>query len=190
MEHDRCTSILIDNQKAAYEVTRHLLGQGCRHIVHITAPLQQNVYVERLNGYKQALTEFKIKFREEDIIIGNLSLEAGGEAAEKILKMKTKPDGVFVANDNCAVGCMLAIKKAGFDIPGDIAFAGFNNDPVSQVIEPNLTTINYPGFEMGEVAARHLISFLNGDTHSHRTNTIILRSELVIRASSVKKSTT
>jgi LacI family transcriptional regulator len=186
MEHNQCTNILIDNRKAAYETTKHLIEQGCRRIMHITAPLLQNVYTDRLNGYKQALTEAKIKFREEDVIIGNLSMEAGGEAAEKILKLKTKPDGVFVANDNCAVGCMIAIKKAGLLIPDDMAFAGFNNDPVSQVIEPNLTTINYPGYEMGEVAARHLISYLNGDTHSHRTDTIILRSELIVRASSVK----
>jgi LacI family transcriptional regulator len=186
MEHNQCTSILIDNRKAAYEVTKHLIEQGCRRIVHITAPLQQNVYVDRFNGYKQALAEARIKFREEDVLIGNLSMEAGGEAAEKILKMKTKPDAVFVANDNCAVGCMLAIKKAGLQIPQDMAFAGFNNDPVSQVVDPNLTTINYPGYEMGEVAAGHLISFLNGDTHSHRTNTIILRSELLVRASSIR----
>jgi LacI family transcriptional regulator len=190
MEHKCCTAILIDNQKAAYDVTKHLIAQGCSHIAHITAPLQQNVYIDRLNGYKQALAEAKIKFREEDVIIGNLSLEAGAEAAEKLLKKKSRPDAVFVANDNCAVGCMLAIKKAGLKIPEDIAFAGFNNDPVSQVVEPNLTTINYPGYEMGEVAARHLISSLNGDTHSLRTNTIILRSELVIRPSSLKQKNT
>ena len=187
MEHDKCTAILIDNRKAAFEATKHLIQQGCRRIMHITAPLQQNVYIERLNGYKQALAEANLLFREEDVIIGNLSIEAGGEAAEKILNLKTKPDGVFVANDNCAVGCMIAIKKAGLRIPEDMAFVGFNNDPVSQVVEPNLTTINYPGYEMGELAARHLISYLNGDVHSHRTNTIILRSELILRASSAKK---
>jgi LacI family transcriptional regulator len=187
MENDPCTHILIDNRKAAYELTRHLIEQGCKHIVHITAPLQQNVYIDRLNGFKQALREYKLKFCEDDVLIGNLSQEAGTEAAETILKMKPLPDGVFVANDNCAVSCMLAVKKAGYKIPDDIAFAGFNNDPVSQVVEPNLTTINYPGYEMGEVAARHLISHLSGDIHSHRTNTIVLRSELLVRASSLKK---
>ncbi|HEY2721197.1 MAG TPA: substrate-binding domain-containing protein, partial [Chitinophagaceae bacterium] len=123
--------------------------------------------------------------REEYIIIGNLSLEAGMEAAKTILKMNPLPDGVLVANDNCAVGCMLAVKQAGVQIPKDIAFAGFNNDPVSQVIEPNLTTINYPGYEMGEVAARNLINHLNGIYPIHTTNRIVLRSELIIRASSL-----
>lgn len=187
MDHENCTNILIDNRKAAYEATKHLIEQGCKRIVHITAPPQQNVYIDRLKGYKQALAGHKIKFKEEDVIIGDLSMEAGNDAAEAILKMKTLPDGIFVSNDNCAVGCMLALKQKGIKIPDDIAFAGFNNDPVSKVIEPNLTTINYSGNEVGEIAARHLISHLSGVSPIHNTNTIILRSELIIRESSLKK---
>ena len=102
-------------------------------------------------------------------------------------KMKPLPDAVFAANDNCAVGCMLALKQAGIRIPEQIAFVGFNNDPVSKVIEPNLTTINYPGYEMGEVAARNLINHLNGVSELHSTNTIILRSEFIERGSSQKR---
>ena len=89
MEHENSTNILIDNRKAAYEATKHLIQQGCKRIIHITAPPQQNVYIDRLKGYKQALSEHKIKFKEEDVIIGNLSMEAGIEAADTILKMKT-----------------------------------------------------------------------------------------------------
>ncbi|MGB8191358.1 MAG: LacI family DNA-binding transcriptional regulator [Chitinophagaceae bacterium] len=185
-EHKDCTNILIDNRKAAYEATKHLVEQGCKRVVHITAMPKRNVYVDRLQGYKQALLEFDLPFSEDNIIIGNLSQEAGVEAAERIKEMSMLPDGVFVSNDNCAVSCMLALKQAGINIPGDIAFAGFNNDPVSKVIEPNLTTINYPGYEMGEVAARNLINHLNGTSPLHSTNTIVLRSELVVRASSLR----
>ena len=104
--------------------------------------------------------------------------------------MDPLPDAVFVANDNCAVGCMVALKQSGILIPGDIAFVGFNNDPVSTVVEPNLTTINYPGYEMGQVAARNLINHLNGASSIYTTNTIILRSELIIRESSGAKKKT
>ncbi|HKB44221.1 MAG TPA: LacI family DNA-binding transcriptional regulator [Chitinophagaceae bacterium] len=183
-EHDNFTNVLIDNRKAAYEATKHLIEQGCTRIVHITAKPKRNVYVDRLKGYKQALAENNIDFKDEYLIIGKLSLEDGVEAAAVIQKMDPLPDGVLVANDNCAVGCMLSLKQAGIRIPEDIAFAGFNNDPVSKVIEPNLTTINYPGYEMGEVAARNLINHLNGTHPIHSTNTIVLRSELIIRASS------
>jgi len=186
IEHADSTCVVIDNVKAAYEATKHLIEQGCKRIVHITAPPQQNVYIDRLKGYRQALAAYNLAFSEEDVITGNLSMEAGIAAANTILSMASKPDGVFVANDNCAVGCMLALKQSGVRIPQDIAFCGFNNDPVSRVIEPNLTTINYPGFEMGQVAAQQLINHLRGMSTILSTNTIILRSELIIRESSLK----
>lgn len=187
MEHESSASILIDNRQAAYNATRHLIEQGCRSILHITAPTLQNVYKDRLKGYKEALSHHKIKFREDHVIITNLSQEAGAEVAKTILNMKSLPDGVFVANDSCAVGCMLALREQGIRIPEDIAFVGFNNDPVTMVIDPNLTTINYSGYEMGQVAARHLINHFNGNSHASSANTIMLRSELIVRASSLKK---
>ena len=187
MNDDHYTKIIIENKKVAYEATTHLIEQGCKKIVHISANSKQNVYKERLAGYKQALEDHQIKFDKKNIILGNLSQEAGEEAAALIMKMKPLPDGVFVANDNCAVGCILALKHAGIRIPKDIAFVGFNNDAVAKVIEPNLTTINYPGYEMGKVAASNLINHLKGSSTIQSTNTIILRSEFIIRESSQKK---
>lgn len=186
-QHESSVNILIDNRQAAYNATRHLIDQGCRRILHITAPTLQNVYKDRLRGYKEALSEHKIKCREDYVLITDLSQEAGAQAASTILKMKPLPDGIFVANDSCAVGCMLALKEQGIRIPQDIAFVGFNNDPVTKVIEPNLTTINYSGYEMGQVAARHLINHVRDVSFVSSTNTIILRSELIVRASSLKK---
>src|ERR1700754_3327693 len=185
-EQKDSTCILINNLKAAYEATTHLISQGRRNIVHITTTPKRNVYIDRLQGYKQALADQHIAWRDDYIIVGNLSQEAGAEAAARIREMKPLPDAVFVANDNCAVGCMVALKQMGIRLPEDIAFVGFNNDPVSTVVEPNLTTINYPGYEMGQVAARNLINHLNGASIKS-TNTIILRSELVLRESSVSK---
>lgn len=185
-ENEDCTVILIDNKKAAYEATSHLIQQGRKRIAHITAPENRNVYRDRLQGYKDALADNKLAFKEECVIAGNLSEEAGADAAEIIKKMKPVPDAVFAANDNSAIGCMLALKKAGFRIPEDIAFVGFNNDSVSHVVEPNLTTVNYPGYEMGCIAAQNLINHLNGISNIKTTNTIVLRSELIIRGSSLR----
>jgi LacI family transcriptional regulator len=187
MDHENCTSILINNKKAAYEGTSHLIQQGCKRIIHITAPSSQNVYITRLEGYKKALADHKIRFNPQYIITGNLTQDAGISAAEQIIKMKPAIDGIFVANDNCAVGCMIGLKQNGIRIPEDIAIVGFNNDPVSQVIEPNLSTIHYNGKQMGEAAARHLVSHLIGTSPVQSMNSIILRSELIIRGSSLKK---
>jgi LacI family transcriptional regulator len=187
-EHKNCTNILIDNRKAAYDATAHLIEQGCRKIVHLTAIQKRNVYKDRLRGYKDALADHDIPFREEYVIIGNLSQEAGMNAGETILAMTDRPDAVFASNDYCAVGCMQTIREAGLQIPADMAFVGFNNDPVSMVIEPNLTTINYPGYQMGEVAAQNIINHFTGTVNLEMTNRIILRSDLIVRASSLKKA--
>lgn len=186
IDDNRWTSILIDNHKAGYEATAHLVAQGCRRIVHITADSNQKVYRDRLAGYRQALEEHDIPFKKEYVLQNNLTPEAGIEAAGRIQAMKQRPDGVFVANDNSAVHCLLTLKRAGVRIPADIAFVGFNNDPVSMVVEPNLSTINYPGYEMGVIAARNLIQHLGGLSSIEATNTILLRSELIIRESSLR----
>jgi LacI family transcriptional regulator len=188
-EHKKCPSIYINNYQAGYEVTTHLIEQGCKRIAHIGGNQLRNVYAERARGYKQALIDHKIPFDEELLIINDLSAKSGHEAAETILNMSNRPDGVFVANDICAINCMQTVKKAGVKIPQEIAFAGFNNDPTSCVIEPNLTTIDYRGHEMGEVAAKIMIDHLVKDDDLQKTHSLILRSELIVRESSLKKKT-
>ena len=183
LEHPLCTNIIIDNKKAGYEATKHLIEQGCKNIIHITGQLARNVYADRLSGYQSALHDFGLEFNEANIMITKLDEQAGIDAAAKILNMSSLPDGVFAANDTCAVSCMSVLNHSGIRIPEDIAFIGFNNDPISRVIEPNLSTINYPGFEMGEIATRKLISHLNSET-INLTNSIILKSKLIVRPSS------
>jgi LacI family transcriptional regulator len=187
--HPDGANIIIDNYGAAYEITRHLIQQGCKRIMHLSGNTMLNVYADRLRGYKQALADHKLPFDDKLVLKGNLTEEWGTEAAQYILKFKPKerPDAVFSANDTAAVYCMIALKAAGVRIPQDIAFAGFNNDPISKVIEPNLTTVNYPGYNMGQAAVTSLANHLNGNTDINATNTIVLRSELIVRDSSVKK---
>lgn len=187
MDHPNSTSILIDNYQAAYKATEHLIQQGCKRIAHITTVPRQNVYRDRLKGYRDALANHKLKYDEQQVIVTTLGQEAGAAAAQAILSMKPRPDGIFVANDTTAIGCMIALKAKGISIPADIAVVGFNNDPASTVVEPNLTTVNYSGFEIGQVAARNLISHLDGTSTIDMTNTIIFRSELIVRQSSLRK---
>jgi LacI family transcriptional regulator len=178
--------INIDNFKAAYEATTHLIDNGCKKIMHISGNSISRVYSERLRGYKKALADHKIAYEEKLVIINDLSEQSGIQTGEYILKMKNKPDGVFSSNDACAVNCMKTVNQAGIRIPEDIAFVGFNNDPISKVIEPNLTTINYPGYEIGKTAANLLINHLKGKSDINVTNFIVFRSELIIRDSSLK----
>jgi len=185
-ENKKYPAIHIDNYKAAYEVTTHLINQGHKRIVHITGNQLQNVYADRFKGYKQALADNGIAFDESLVIINGLNASDGMESAEQILKMSPLPDGVFAANDQCAVACMQVIKKAGLKIPQDIAFAGFNNDPLCCIIEPNLTTINYKGYEMGQVSAKLLMDLMY-HTGGHSSDNLVLDHELIIRESSASR---
>ncbi len=189
--YEESMAVEIDNIKAGYEVTKHLLDQGFRKIAHLTGNLLRNVYADRLTGYKEALREYRIPYDEKRVFIGPLSEQAGTRLAEKMIAMKDKdrPDAVFAANDTSAVYCLLRLKEAGFRIPADIGFAGFNNDPISQVVSPALTTVQYPGYQVGETAVNNIINHLKGQTKVKDTPRIILRSELIIRSSSLKKKT-
>jgi LacI family transcriptional regulator len=182
------TAVVIDNQKCGYMATQHLIEQGCRRIVHLTSSLKRNVYAQRYQGYRDALYDNNLPFDESLLLVNDLSEKAGIEAARQIVRMKPLPDGLFCTNDFVAAVCMRTLKEHGIRLPEDIAVVGFNNDAVGKLIEPSLTTINYPGKDMGEIAARYLINHLKGESKLEQTNTIIVRSELVVRKSSLKKA--
>src|SRR5215218_101392 len=179
--------VIIDNARCGYIATKHLIEQGCKRIAHVTSSLKRNVYSQRYKGYRDALFDHGLRFDESMLLINDLSEKAGVESAMQILKMKLLPDGLFITNDFVAAVCMRTLKEHGIKIPEDIAVVGFNNDAIGKLIEPALTTINYPGIDMGEIAARNLINHLKGISNIHQTNTIIVRSELIIRKSSLKR---
>jgi len=186
-ENSDGAKVIINNFQAGYEATVHLIEQGCKRIAHITSSLKRNVYAERKRGYKQALEDNKIKFDEKLVIIDGFKEEDATRSAKHILSMKNLPDGIFITNDFCAAVVMQIFKDAGIRVPQDIAIVGFNNDSIGKVISPKLTTINYPGFEMGKIAAQHLINHLKGLWDMGLTNTVIIKSELIVRESSLKK---
>jgi LacI family transcriptional regulator len=178
-----CMSIVIDNYKAGYEATSHLIEQGCKRIVHIGGNLLRNVYSERFRGYRQALADNKIEFDKSLVVICKMNGKAGSDTAKKILKMVPRPDGIFTSNDASAVAAIVELEKAGIKIPGEIAVVGFNNEPISQVVKPNLSTIDYPAREIGEIAATTLINKLK-NSQSANFSTIILKHRLINRQSS------
>jgi len=179
------TQVVIDNYQCGYDATRHLIDQGCRNIMLVTGSLHCHAYAERHRGYAAALADRGIPYQP---VLTNDLCEAGGiAAAMQILDMPERPDGLFITNDFTAVVCMQTLRQHGIRIPQDIAVVGFNDDEVCKIVEPNLTTIRYPGKDMGEVAALTLIQHLTGASNLSVMTKIVLRSELVVRASSLRK---
>jgi LacI family transcriptional regulator len=186
-ENSERTHVIIDNYKSGYLATKHLVEQGCRRIVMFTSSLNRNVYKQRHKGYADALFDSNIGYDEDLVLVKDISEESALRAAHEILQMNPLPDGLFVTNDFEAAVCMQELKRNHVKVPDDIAIVGFNNDSISKIIDPQLTTINYPGKDMGEIVARNLLNQLNGKVSISTTNRIIVNSELIIRESSVRR---
>jgi LacI family transcriptional regulator len=186
-ENSDTIKVVIDNYRAGYIATQHLIEQGCKRIAIVTASLKRNVYAKRYKGYVDALFDRNIPPDNSRVLVKDLSEQSGIDCAMELVAMKPMPDGVFITNDFVAAQCMKTLKEHGVRIPDDIAIVGFNNDAISRIVEPTLTTIDYPGAELGKIAARNLIGHLQGEKDISKTSTIIVRSELLVRESSLKK---
>ncbi len=178
-----CTSISINDYKASFKATEHLIQNGCKRIVHFAGPQLVDLYKNRKQGYLDALQKYNIQFDASLIIESKLS-EADGIASTKRALELGNIDGIYSSNDTAAIGAIKHLKMEGINIPNDIAVVGFNNDPISSVIEPSLTTINQPDFDMGKMASHMLISQIEDKTKVKDSQ--VLDIDLIIRASSLK----
>lgn len=185
-QHKKCTSVVIDNFKAGYEITKHLIEQGCKNIFHFTGNLGCSVYQQRYLGYKKALEENNMIYQDNMVMSEGLNSQTSHHLIKQIKNKKLFIDAIFTTNDNSAVDLICRLKEAGIKIPDDIAVAGFNNNPISEITEPKLTTINYPGEEMGEIAASTIIEQILKKVNIAKT--ITLKHNLIIRTSTLKKS--
>lgn len=178
-------SVTINNKLAGYSLTKLLLNQGARNLLHITGNTDLLVYRERLEGFKDALTTVKIPFAREMVWSSGLSVEDGELAAKKISMMQPLPDAIFVSNDTCAITITKCLQKKGIKIPEEILIAGFNDDPFSALFTPGLTTIHYPGLEMGLKVVEIIIALINKEKTSPVTE--VLDFEMIIRESTTSR---
>jgi LacI family transcriptional regulator len=182
------TAIVIDNIGAGYTATKHLIDQGCKRIAIVTSCLERNVYVDRYTGYRRALNDHGISFTDQWLILNDIRREAGIEAAQKLLAMKERPDGLFITNDTVAAACMQTLMDKGIQVPDEMAVVGFNNDSICKLTMPTITTINYPGMEMGRLAAAALINNIRGTGNFIQPETSVVSTDLIVRNSSLKIS--
>lgn len=185
------SKVIVDDYEGAKEAVLHLIEQGYKRIAHLEAAPGLQIAVDRRRGYVDALKENNMPIKETMIIeCPNGSLEDGKKATKKLLSLTSPPDAIFANNDLLAMGAMLSIKEKGLKIPGDIALMGFSNWFFSQLLDPPLSSVDQPGFEMGQEAARLLIRQIemkDKDQLEVQPETKILKTRLVIRESSLRK---
>lgn len=186
-ENTEKVCLIIDNYNAAKTATKHLIQNECKRLLHLTIDSKSNVYSEREKGFWDAINECSNFCEGEVIYIDQLNLEHGKKFAHELSTTSPLPDGIFVSNDMAAVGCIIGLQEKGIKVPSEIAVIGFNNDAVSTIVSPKLTTINYPGKDAGILAAKKLIDNLNG-LEKIKSQKLALHSELIVRESTIRKS--
>ncbi len=181
------SQIVIDDYLGAYQVTEHLIKQGCKRIVHFTSPKKINIYRDRLRGYQDALKDNKIAFDPMLIEEGNMQLEDGRASMEKIISKGISFDAIFSSADYAAMGAIQVLKENFVRIPEDVMVAGFGNEPFTSFTDPSITSVDQKSIPMGQVTAETFFDLLNGDKKNGGPQKTVLKPELIIRQSTQKK---
>jgi len=154
-------SVTVDNIGAAYDAVNYLIKKGNKRIAYIGSKKDKvNAASLRYEGYKKALKENGIELDENIVSLSGLKAHSGYEGMESILKNE-KPDAVFCASDELAIGAVNALRDAGIGVPNDIDIVGFDNISAANLFYPKLTTVNQPMYDMGSVGMRMLIKLIN-----------------------------
>ncbi|TYB97329.1 MAG: LacI family transcriptional regulator [Kosmotoga sp.] len=178
---DDIYSVSVDNFEGGYKATSYLTALGHRKIAFIHGPEAARDSKARYHGYLKALREHNIPYNNDLVLKGDFLRQGGYKAAKSLIKNNKVPTALFAANDQMALGAMTAFKKEGYRIPEDISIIGFDNTEASTFSKPTLTTIMQPIFEMGSLAAKTLISLINGKTPEMKR--YLLKTRLIERHS-------
>jgi DNA-binding LacI/PurR family transcriptional regulator len=180
-EINKCYSVNNDNIQAAYSAVRYLFNLGHQRIALLNGPEEYILCQDRYEGYRFAFREFGIENDPLLVKKGAFSQDDGYRLTLELLTLNPPPTAIFAVDDLMALGAYKAIKERKLRIPEDIAVVGFNDDPLASVIEPNLTTVRIPIYEMGIAASKMIIALLQNQEVFPAQK--ILSSELIIRDS-------
>lgn len=170
-------SIIIDHVHSGALMTDYLLSQGHRDIAFITGRAESPSNLGRLAGYKQQLAHYQIASNEALLVEGDWTPDGGYKAAQQLLAQPTPFTAILAGNDDMAIGAMKALREAGYQLPEDVAIAGFDDITMGQYVSPSLTTIHVPIEKMMERAISQVMGS-PATTEAHR-----IRGELIIRDS-------
>ncbi len=158
-QSDILDSIFVNNKVGSYDAVKYLISKGHRDIAAVTINRRNLNIEERIDGYRDALKENNIEFRDELIFeVTSDSIADGIHIANKILSGNRRPTAVFSpVGDMTAIGMIKEFKKRGLKVPEDIAVVGYDDLPAALVVEPALTTVRQPKLEMGDLAINLII---------------------------------
>lgn len=175
-------SVHSNDYLGAFEAVSHLLALGHRRIGVVSGPPHfMGAMDERMRGVRDALASQQLELDPALVTYGDFTIESGYRAAIALLEASERPTGIFSMNDRMATGVMRRARENGLNIPADLSLVGFDDVPLTTLVEPPLTTIRQPSYELGKVAAQKLFEMINSDLQQFEP--IVLPVELIIRGS-------
>jgi Transcriptional regulators len=183
--HPDVLTVERDDIGGAYKATEHLLANGRKRIVHLTGYKDFLVTLDRLEGYKQALQDYKILFDPSLVVDKDFVMESGYQAVMELHRDHVEYDAIFAANDGMAIGALKALQDLGKQVPEDVAVVGFDNILMGTMTNPSLTSIEQPVRQVGTLASRKLLEVINGRKVKEKQT--VVPSTLVVRESSTLK---
>jgi LacI family transcriptional regulator len=189
MNVDGVSSVTINDFEGGYLATKHLIEEGCTKIAHLAGDQSLEIYQNRYKGYKQALVDHNIPFKEEYVLRTKSNVDAGINAAKTLLLQETPPDAIFSSSDFAGLGAIQELKEQGMDIPRDFCVVGFGNEPFTKFMELSISSVDQSPMEMGKMAAKVFLEQINNNDNLKIEKKVVLVPELLTRKSSNRKNT-
>jgi DNA-binding LacI/PurR family transcriptional regulator len=181
-EDPRVASVTAANREGAHRLTEHLLEDGHRRIAFISSEVAWPMVEERLTGYREALAAAGIEPSAELVLSEGVWDPASGAAmAERLMDLEHPPTAIMGGNDLLAIGAIRGLRQRRVRVPEDVAVTGFDDFDFAEYVDPPLTTVRIPGYELGRVAAERLTDQLGG--HGSEGRQVVLPVELCLRES-------
>ncbi len=175
--------VLVNNEQGGYVATNYLIELGHRKIACIRGSNNITPSADRVKGYKRALQENGINFRDEYIIKGDFGCKSGEDSLMKLMSLTDLPSAIFVCNDMMAIGVLKKAKEISLPIPEDMSIIGFDNIQFSAMVTPALTTIAQPIDMIASTAISRLINNIKVENNQSQGIRIVLDTHLVVRES-------
>jgi len=175
-------TVTLDDFKAGYMATQHLIDRGYKNIAFVTTVHQIKIFNDRLKGYWAALKDNNLPIVEENIIFGGLSIKDGRFGAGKLMRNEVRPDAIIAGDDFTALGVIKKLKEVN-ETPPKIGVIGFANEAFSAYITPNLSTIDQHPNQMGSECSKLFLSMIQQEDPYQNIKNIIIDPSLVERQS-------
>lgn len=172
--------VVVDDYNGAFNAVEYLVKTGCKRIAFYGSPMHMEISKNRFNGYKDALLKYGLKYDSNLTRICD-NREDAERITPELLALEERPDAFFAINDDTAIGILRAVKKKGLKVPKDISIFGFSDGFRSRASDPQLTSVNQRGQEVGREAADILIKEIEGILPAEKVNKRIVMTKLVIR---------